>query len=441
MSNEEALIAWFRASTSYINAHRSKTFVIHLGGDALAHHNLSGIIHDLTLLHSLGVKLVLVHGARPQISLALAEAGQISVYENALRITEAEHMEIIKSTVGKLSIDLQASFSMGLSNSPMYGANISVCHGNYVTAKPYGVVNGIDFHLTGKVRKIQTDNIEHQLNGGQIVLLSNLGHSLTGEVFNLSAEEVATEVAVALDADKLIMFTPGRGVLDEKQQLIPTLGAEEAERFIREHSDGDRQKDSLVLGLSAALRAYRQGVPRSHLISYEEDGALLVELFTKEGRGTLLSNEKLEELRTAGIQDVGGILNLIRPLEEAGVLVERSRDLLETEISNFMVVELEGTVIGCAALYPVCEESGEIACIAIHPDYQRAKLGERLLSELERKAEQQNLTYVYALTTVASHFFLEKGFVEIGVEELPDSRKSLYNYQRNSKILKKPLKG
>lgn len=441
MSNEEALIAWFRASTSYINAHRGKTFVIHLGGDALAHHNLSGIIHDLTLLHSLGVKLVLVHGARPQISAALEEAGQISVYENALRITEADHMEIIKSTVGKLSIDLQASFSMGLSNSPMYGANISVCHGNYVTAKPCGVVNGIDFHLTGKVRKIQTDNIEHQLNGGQIVLLSNLGHSLTGEVFNLSAEEVATEVAVALEADKLIMFTPGRGVLDKKQQLIPTLGAEETERLIQEYSDGDRQKDSLVLGLSASLRAYRQGVPRSHLIGYEEDGALLVELFTKEGRGTLLSNDKLEELRTAGIHDVGGILNLIRPLEEAGVLVERSRDLLETEISNFMVVELEGTVIGCAALYPVCEESGEIACIAIHPDYQRAKLGERLLSELERKAEQQNLNYVYALTTVASHFFLEKGFVEIGVEELPDSRKSLYNYQRNSKILKKPLKG
>ena len=311
MSNEEALIAWFRASTSYINAHRGKTFVIHLGGDALAHHNLSGIIHDLTLLHSLGVKLVLVHGARPQISAALAETGQVSVYENALRITEAEHMEIIKNTVGKLSIDLQASFSMGLSNSPMYGANISVCHGNYVTAKPYGVVNGIDFHLTGKVRKIQTDNIEHQLNGGHIVLLSNLGHSLTGEVFNLSAEEVATEVAVALDADKLIMFTPGGGLLDEKQQLITTLNAEEAERLIKEYSDGDERKDSLVLGLSAALRAYRQGVPRSHLVSYEEDGVLLLELFTKEGRGTLLSQDTLEELRTAGIHDVGGILNLI----------------------------------------------------------------------------------------------------------------------------------
>ena len=202
MTNEEELIAWFRASTSYINAHRGKTFVIHLGGDVLSHHNLSGIIHDLTLLHSLGVKLVLVHGARPHISAALAEADQTSVIENGLRITEAGHMETIKSTVGRLSIDLQASFSMGLSNSPMYGANISVCHGNYVTAKPYGVVYGIDYHLTGKVRKIQTENVKHQLNNGQIVLLSNLGHSLTGEVFNLSAEEVATEVAVALDADK-----------------------------------------------------------------------------------------------------------------------------------------------------------------------------------------------------------------------------------------------
>ncbi|MDP7402898.1 MAG: amino-acid N-acetyltransferase [Gammaproteobacteria bacterium] len=441
MINEEELIAWFRASTSYINAHRGKTFVIHLGGDALAHHNLSGIIHDLTLLHSLGVKLVLVHGARPHISAALAEADQTSVFENGLRITEAGHMETIKSTVGRLSIDLQASFSMGLSNSPMYGANITVCHGNYVTAKPYGVVYGIDYHLTGKVRKIQTENVKHQLNNGQIVLLSNLGHSLTGEVFNLSAEEVATEVAVALDADKLIMFTPGGGLLDEKQQLITTLNAEEAERLIKEYSDGDERKNSLVLGLSAALRAYRQGVPRSHLVSYEEDGVLLLELFTKEGRGTLLSQDTLEELRTAGINDVGGILNLIRPLEEAGALVERSRDLLETEISNFLVIELEGTVIGCAALYPVCEESGEIACIAIHPDYRREKLGGRLLSELERKAEQQNLTYVYALTTVASHFFLENGFVELGVEALPNSRKPLYNYQRNSKILKKQLKG
>ena len=244
MTNEEELIAWFRASTSYINAHRGKTFVIHLGGDVLAHHNVSGIIHDLTLLHSLGVKLVLVHGARPHISAALAEADQTSVFKNGLRITEAGHMETIKSTVGRLSIDLQASFSMGLSNSPMYGANISVCHGNYVTAKPYGVVHGIDYHLTGKVRKIQTENVKHQLDNGQIVLLSNLGHSLTGEVFNLSAEEVATEVAVARDADKLIVLTPGPGVLDEKQQLISTLKAEEAERLVKQYSEGDEREAS-----------------------------------------------------------------------------------------------------------------------------------------------------------------------------------------------------
>ena len=237
------------------------------------------------------------------------------------------------------------------------------------------------------------------------------------------------------------MFTPRRGILDEKQQLIPTLNAEEAERLIKEYSDGDERNDSLVLELSAALRAFRKGVRRCHLISYEEDGALLFELFTKEGRGTLLSQYTPEELRTAGINDIGGILNLIRPLEEAGVLVERSRDLLETEISNFLVIELEGTVIGCAALYPVCEESGEIACIAIHPNHQRAKLGGRLLCELEKKARQQNHAHVYALTTVASHFFLENGFVELGVGALPNCRKTLYDYRRNSKILKKQLKG
>ena len=437
MSQEvQQYIAWFRHSSAYINAHRNKVFVILITGEALADSNFPNIVYDISLLDSLGVKLVLVHGARPQITAALQNAGIESRYHKNLRVTDPDSLEPIKETVGRLGIDIEAQFSLGLVNSPMHGADIRLCRGNFITAKPFGIHDGIDFQNTGLIRKVQREAIEEQLSQGNIVLLSNLGYSSTGEVFNLSAEQVAMETAKTLHADKLIMLIPGQGVLDSEGQLIRSLNLADAHGHLSKHGESNNLEQQVASDtLAAAVNASEGKVHRIHLISHRQNGALLQELFTREGTGTLISDDSLEELRQATVEDVGGILELIKPLEQANTLVQRSRELLESEVANFKVVSWEGMLIACAALYPMENDCGEVACIAIHPDYQNQGLGQRLLTSLEEEARRMGLSRVFILTTAATHWFLENGFSEASVDELPESKKQFYNYQRNSKVL------
>lgn len=440
MENLAQYIDWFRHSSSYINAHRKKVFVVLLTGEAIAHDNFSNIVHDITLLHSLGVKLVLVHGARPQINQALDLAGLEVRYHNALRITDAEALHAIKQVVGGMSIDIEAQFSMGLANSPMHGADIKVSRGNFITARPLGIIDGVDFALTGVVRKVNAAAIQQHLDKNNIVLLSNLGYSPTGEVFNLSAEEVATEVAITMKAEKLILFVPQRGVMDEHNNLVSTLSPVAAGSLHDAIADdNDQAHNGVRESLAAAIKASSKTVHRCHLINYADNGALIEELFTRDGNGTLVSRDNFELLRQAVIDDVGGILELIAPLEAAGVLVHRSRELLEAEIDYFKVIEMEGTIIACAAIYPLDEDSGEIACIAIHKDYQETGRGDHLLRALEKEARRQGMNKVIVLTTQTAHWFLERGFTPIEIAELPIKKQEMYNYQRNSKAFRKQL--
>lgn len=433
------MIEWFRASTSYINAHRGKVFVVLLSGEALADKNLSNVIYDLTLLHSLGVKLVLVHGARPQISTALQSEGKESNYHRNIRITGADCIETVMRVVGGESAGLDALFSMGVSNSPMQGSDLRICRGNFVTAKPVGIHDGVDYQYTGKVRKIRAEAIQQQLDQNNIVLLSNLGYSLTGEVFNLSAEEVATEAAIALQAEKMILLVPQDGVLDDEGKLVASLSENDAKFYADKLAQLDEESQCISRALDACLRAYSNSVHRSHLISFKENGALVRELFTRQGNGSLISGDSFENMRAATIDDVAGILKLIKPLEENGSLVERSRELLETEIDNFEIIELEDTVIACAALYPIGDSFGEIACIAIDNDFQKNGYGDQLLNNMESQAKKDNIKTLFVLTTAASHWFLGKGYQEAELSDLPEQRQELYNFQRNSKVLLKKL--
>jgi amino-acid N-acetyltransferase len=440
MNNLPDYIDWFRHSSSYINAHRKKVFVVLLTGETLAHENFSNIVHDITLLHSLGVKLVLVHGARPQINEALLAAGITPEYHNGLRITDAASLQIIKQTIGAMSIDIEAHFSMGLVNSPMHGADIRLSRGNFITARPMGILNGVDYALTGLVRKVNADAIQQHLDKNSIVLLSNLGYSPTGEVFNLAQEEVATETAIAMHAEKLILFVSQAGIRNADGELISTLSPGLAQTLLAQlAADEVNINSGIIPALTAATKACKHNVHRSHLISFVQNGALIEELFTREGSGTLVSKDTFEELRSASIDDVGGILELIKPLEDAGVLVHRSRELLEAEIDFFKVIEMEGMIIACAAIYPLDETSGEIACIAIHKDYQQSGRGEHLLKALEAEAKKMSLNQVIVLTTQTAHWFIERGFKEIAISELPQKKQKMYNYQRNSKAFRKNL--
>ena len=429
-SDSGQFVHWFRHSSPYINAHRGRCFVIAFGGEVVAADNFHHLIHDLSLLNSLGVKLVLVHGARPQIDARLHHAGIGSRRFQGLRITDDAVLAEVKAAVGTVRMDIEALLSMGLANSPMAGARIRVAGGNLVTARPLGVVEGVDFCHTGEVRRIDSAAIRRQLDDGAMVLLSPIGYSPTGEIFNLHMEELAAATAIQLRADKLIYLGESAALRDEHDRLITHLTPTQAEPLV------DPQRPFLA----CALQACRQGVRRVHLLDSQRDDALLLELFSRNGSGTLISADSYDTVRQASIEDVGGILELIEPLERQGILVRRSRERLEMEIDHFTVMERDGMIVACAALYPFAEEGlGELACLAVHADYRREGRGDRLLHIIQQQARQLGLQRLFVLTSRTAHWFRERGFEPGELDTLPVQKQHLYNYQRRSKVFVKTL--
>jgi amino-acid N-acetyltransferase len=429
-------VKFFRDTSPYINMHRGKTFVIAISGEGIGHPNFHHITHDIALLNSLGIRIVLVHGARPQIDERLNGCGLPQQIHLGQRVTDETAMACVKEAAGSARISIEAMLSLGLANSPMHGSRLRVVSGNFITAKPMGVREGIDFHLTGEVRKVDSEGLHRQLDDGAIVLLSPLGYSVTGEAFNLTYESVATEVAVALKAEKLILFDQVDGVFNQHGELIRLLPLGEAEK-LASSSDGCSPL------LQACISACRRGVARSHLINHGKNGALLGELFTRAGEGTLVLRNGQETIRQATLDDVPGLLDIIAPLEEQGVLVKRSRELLEAEISRFyLLVDAENVIAACAALYPFsAHPAAELACVATHVDYKNRGFAARLLSHIESEAKQQGIGALFVLTTQTSHWFREQGFEPSSLEQLPEEKQALYNYTRKSKIFAKVLHG
>ena len=430
------LVEGFRHSVPYINTHRGKTFVIMLGGEAIEHENFSSIVNDIGLLHSLGIRLVVVYGARPQIDANLAAHHHEPLYHKNIRVTDAKTLELVKQAAGTLQLDITARLSMSLNNTPLQGAHINVVSGNFIIAQPLGVDDGVDYCHSGRIRRIDEDAIHRQLDSGAIVLMGPVAVSVTGESFNLTSEEIATQLAIKLKAEKMIGFCSSQGVTNDDGDIVSELFPNEAQARVEAQEEKGDYNSGTVRFLRGAVKACRSGVRRCHLISYQEDGALLQELFSRDGIGTQIVMESAEQIRRATINDIGGILELIRPLEQQGILVRRSREQLEMEIDKFTIIQRDNTTIACAALYPFPEEKiGEMACVAVHPDYRSSSRGEVLLERIAAQAKQMGLNHLFVLTTRSIHWFQERGFTPVDIDLLPESKKQLYNYQRKSKVL------
>ncbi|HGG2590237.1 TPA: amino-acid N-acetyltransferase [Escherichia coli] len=430
------LVEGFRHSVPYINTHRGKTFVIMLGGEAIEHENFSSIVNDIGLLHSLGIRLVVVYGARPQIDANLAAHHHEPLYHKNIRVTDAKTLELVKQAAGTLQLDITARLSMSLNNTPLQGAHINVVSGNFIIAQPLGVDDGVDYCHSGRIRRIDEDAIHRQLDSGAIVLMGPVAVSVTGESFNLTSEEIATQLAIKLKAEKMIGFCSSQGVTNDDGDIVSELFPNEAQARVEGQEEKGDYNSGTVRFLRGAVKACRSGVRRCHLISYQEDGALLQELFSRDGIGTQIVMESAEQIRRATINDIGGILELIRPLEQQGILVRRSREQLEMEIDKFTIIQRDNTTIACAALYPFPEEKiGEMACVAVHPDYRSSSRGEVLLERIAAQAKQSGLSKLFVLTTRSIHWFQERGFTPVDIDLLPESKKQLYNYQRKSKVL------
>ena len=440
-------VQWFRSATPYIHAFGGRTFVIAFGGEVVDEKQFVALSHDLNLLASLEVRLVLVHGARPQIERRLKRDKLTPKFVDGLRVTDDDAMEAVKEANGAIRVEIEALLSMGLVNSPMAGADIRVASGNFVTAKPSGVRNGVDLQHTGEVRRVDAFAMQKRLDDGELVLLSPLGYSPTGEAFNLSLEDVAVSAAIALDADKLIFLMDSAGVHNLRGELLREMTAEKAGNLLKniqtraqENEQAINVSEDVIYYLPAAVRACGHGVARTHLISRHIDGAIIQELFTVDGIGTMVTELSLESMRQADIDDVGGILKLIEPLEAEGFLVRRGRERIEMEIDHFYVMEHDNRVIGCAALYPFrAERTAEFACLAIDPAYRGAGRGDKLFYFCAQAAKTLGFKSLFCLTTRTEHWFLERGFTEQSVDKLPAEKQKLYNFQRNSKVFNKTL--
>ena len=414
-----------RQASSYIHLHRGKTCVIYLAGDLfLDPVALHEFAEDISHLHALGLKILLVMGATPQINQALTQANIEWQNHQQFRITSNEMLPVLQRTLGEVRSQLEAAFSR---QQPLTSHPLSLCSGNWVIAQPKGVIDGVDFQYTGQTRKINEQAIRAILDSGQVVLLTPLAYSLTGEVFNLNTLEQACSVANKLQADKLMIFTTSA----QMQSLPRQLSLLELSQF---NANTPEQAQLIEL-----LTTRANQVKRIHLMNESDPSSLIIELFSRDGIGTLVFTDRYHQIRGARIEDVSGIIDIISPLEAQGQLVKRSRERLELEIQNFSVIERDGHIIGCGALYPFEDQSAELACLAVDPHYQGQSLGEELLSHLEAQAKTQQLTKLFLLTTHTQHWFIEHGFVASPLEQLPQSRQSLYNYQRKSKVLIKEL--
>jgi amino-acid N-acetyltransferase len=436
-TSDANFVHWFRSVAPYFHAFRGRTFVLAFGGELVAEGKFVSLAHDVNLLHSAGIRVVLIHGSRPQIEAQLRTRKARSRYHKGLRITDPTALECVKEAVGLLRVEMDALLSLGLPNTPMAGAAINTVSGNFITAQPMGVHDGIDYQHTGTVRKVDAQAIAGCLDAGNIVIASPIGYSPTGEVFNLAMEDVAVATASALQAAKLI-FLSDAAVRDAKGQSRPELTANEAEQLLAHGKHFSRDTQTY---LGRAVQAVRAGVARAHVIDRGVEGALLIELFTHAGSGSMITADKLEWLRPATIDDVGGILHLIEPLEADGTLVRRGRELLEREINRFTVLEHDRLILGCAALYPFPKaRAGELACLAVRPEYRGSHHGEKLMRAIEAQARDAGMTKLFVLTTRAAHWFVERGFNSVDTRDLPAEKKALYNLQRRSKVLVKPLR-
>lgn len=428
-----------RQAFGYINRFKDQIFVIKIDGTLIANQFFPIMIKDIVLLHQMGIRVILVPGARNRIDEILATYKIDCPTINGTRVSPPEAIPFIKMAAFDVSNKLMTLLAEN-------GANAVI--GNWVRARSIGVRDGIDFQSSGIVEKFKIDIIKNVLEDNLIPIFPNIGWSATGKPYNLSSNELAFNLSTEVKATKLFFITDQEGLnakeykvpdhVAQSDGLISQLTIEQAGAFLDLNTD--KQNEQLEM-ISFAYRACNSGVDRVHLIDGRAEGMILKEIFSNRGFGTMIYSNQHENFRPMNVSDIPEVLRLMQPVIEEKILVPRTAADLEEKVNEYTVYEVDGTVHACGALHVYPDKQGEIAAIVVDEMYAGAGIGKKMITFLIEKAVKLKLKQIFVLTTQTADWFLQLGFTETTVEELPDIKREFYNRKRNSLILKYRLSG
>lgn len=420
-----------RGILQYIPRFREKPFVISLDGVIVTDENFANILMDVAVLRSLSIRVVLVHGASAQIRLLAQQQAVAASNLDGTGVTDPETLRLALTASNRLTHEILE----GLATQDLRAA----CP-NAIVAHPTGILHGVDQQLTGKVERVDTELLLALLQDGIIPVIPPLGFDGEGRTYRVNSDGVAVSVAEAIKAVKVIFVTSYDGLTHEGRLLRQVL-ASDLQRLLAEQRSGFAA-DLLSKAIHAAA-ACRAGIPRVHVINGCLDEALLTEVFSNEGVGTLVYANEYQQIRRALKKDIPSILKLIQPSVENEEIVKRTRASIERQLADYYLFETDKNPVGCVALHTYPDHGvGELACLCVKPSHENQGVGRKLLQFVERKAREQGLQTLCALSTQAFTYFQSKGgFAEGSPEDLPPARREKYEQTgRRSKVLVKRLR-
>lgn len=418
-----------REILQYIPRFREKIFVISVDGGIVTSENFANILLDVAVLRSLNIRVVLVHGAAAQISALASEQNIEPSNLDGAGITDAATLKLALTAANRLTHEILE----GLSANDLRAASC-----NAVIAHPLGIIHGADHLFTGKVERVDVEMLQGLLGQGIVPVMPPLGFDGDGRTFRVNSDSVALELAKALNATKLIYMAMQDG-LTCQGQLIRQMLVADLDALLAQHRNSFAPE--ILSKAQHASAACRAGVPRVHIINGRVDEALLAEVFSNEGIGTLVYANEYQQIRRAMKKDVRAIMLLTKDSVETEELVRRSRASIEKSLGDFYIFETDKNPVACVALHQLDQTKAELACLYVSPLHENQGIGRKLIQFAESKARELGMTELLVLSTQAFTYFQSKGgFAEGSPEDLPPPRREKYEQSgRNSKVLVKKL--
>lgn len=421
-----------RGILRYVPQFRGQTFVVLLDSALIGHENVQNVLLDLAVLTSLSIRVVVVFGARQQIIDLAARRGVTLTSPDATGVTDDVTLEVAVDAISRLSTNLLQQLT---------GVGLRAAVANAITAHPAGVIRGRDLGHSGTIDRVEAATFQSLIDQGIIPLVAPLGYERSGRILRMNSAAVAVQVASAVGASKLLFVGAGM-VVDAAGQRIRQLSVEEAKALAGPATQGEETENSQVMLLRHAARACEGGVARVHFLDGKTDDALLGELFSIGGVGTMVYRDAYQNIRPARRSDIEGILRMVRQAVDDDELVVRSRQEIRASIEDYFVLDVDGTVTGVVALHPWPEQkTAELACLYVRRTHEGMGYGRKLVQFAEKRARASGYDRLFALSTQAYNFFENKlGFTPVDPADLPAARREkLLKSGRNSRVMVKKL--